>query len=166
MWNTSTGESCFAAGNFPQLEGPAEYARRVCQYGRAKTATRAIRQMATGKTTGGSTLRALETVPGAVDLLLAIVRRSILPKGTRVQCRRCCELATAEHVLLADDDTHNEVSDIRSATTRRPPVVKELLQDFALKHGPAVLHVARRVKALCDDPLAARWSTLITTYSV
>ncbi|KAJ9440809.1 hypothetical protein DIPPA_32926 [Diplonema papillatum] len=157
---------CFAAGNFPQLEGPAEYVRRVCQYGRAKTATRAIRQMATGKTTRGSTLRALETVPGAVDLLLAIVRRSILPKGTRVQCRRCCELATAEHVLLADDDTHNEVSDIRSATTRRPPVVKELLEDFALKHGPAVLHVARRVKALCDDPLAARWSTLITTYSV
>ncbi|KAJ9467497.1 hypothetical protein DIPPA_14123 [Diplonema papillatum] len=91
-------------------------------------------------------LRALETVPGAV-LLLAIVRRSILPKETRVQCRRCCEMATAEHVLLADDDTHNEA-------------------DFALKHGPAVLHVARRVKALCDDPLAARWSTLITTYSV
>ncbi|KAJ9441406.1 Receptor-type adenylate cyclase, partial [Diplonema papillatum] len=149
---------CYAAEDFPQLESPIRYVKRVWQYSRTKTATRSIRELASAETTKGSTLRSLETLPGAVDLLQAIIRRAVMPRATRVACKRCAALANAQHVLLADDATHNEVSDIRHAYPADPPHLKGLLADYAKKRRDTIRHVAKRVKVLCDDPLAARYS--------
>ncbi|KAJ9458331.1 hypothetical protein DIPPA_13654 [Diplonema papillatum] len=155
---------CYAAEDFPQLESPIRYVKRVWQYSRTKTATRSIRELASAETTKGSTLRSLETLPGAVDLLQAIIRRAVMPRATRVACKRCAALANAQHVLLADDATHNEVSDIRHAYPADPPHLKGLLADYAKKRRDTIRHVAKRVKVLCDDPLAARWSSLVLRY--
>ncbi|KAJ9442262.1 putative RNA-directed DNA polymerase from transposon X-element [Diplonema papillatum] len=155
---------CYAAEDFPQLESPFRYVKRVWQYSRTKTATRSIRELASAETTKGSTLRSLEALPGAVDLLQAIIRRAVMPRATRIACKRCAALANAQHVLLADDATHNEVSDIRHAYPTDPPQLKGLLADFAKKRRDTIRHVAKRVKVLCDDPLAARWSSLVLRY--
>ncbi|KAJ9435855.1 hypothetical protein DIPPA_06697 [Diplonema papillatum] len=155
---------CYAAEDFPQLESPIRYVKRVWQYSRTKTATRSIRELASAETTKGSTLRSLEALPGAVDLLQAIIRRAVMPRATRIACKRCAALANAQHVLLADDATHNEVSDIRHAYPTDPPQLKGLLADFAKKRRDTIRHVAKRVKVLCDDPLAARWSSLVLRY--
>ncbi|KAJ9453159.1 Phospholipase A1-II 4 [Diplonema papillatum] len=139
------------------VESPIRYVKRVWQCSRTKTATRSIRELASAETMKGSTLRSLETLPGAVDLLQAIIRRAVMPRATRIACKWCAALANAQHVLLADDATHNEVSDIRHAYPTDRPNLKGLLADFAKKRRDTIWHVAKRVKVLCDDPLAARW---------
>ncbi|KAJ9437324.1 hypothetical protein DIPPA_18654 [Diplonema papillatum] len=155
---------CLVAEEFPMLESPIRFVRRVWRHRRTKTAMRSIRELASAKTTKGSTLGSLETIPGAADLLQSIVRRAVMPRGTKVNCIRCAEMATAQHVLLADDATHNDVSDIMEAYPQDRPHLRRLLEDFATRRRPTIRHVARRVKALCDDPLAARWSSLVLRY--
>ncbi|KAJ9450429.1 hypothetical protein DIPPA_35562 [Diplonema papillatum] len=86
-----------------------------------------------------------------------------MPRATRIACKRCAALANAQHVLLADDATHNEVSDT-CAYPADPPHLKGLLADYAKKRRDTIRHVAKRVKVLCDDPLAARWSSLVLRY--
>ncbi|KAJ9454303.1 hypothetical protein DIPPA_07934 [Diplonema papillatum] len=149
---------------FLQLDAPTRFVKRAVQHMESRGVLRKIREIASHTATKGSTLQALERVPGAVDLFQAIVRRAVMPNRTRVQCRLCQRAATAQHVLMENDTIHNAASSVLEAYPQGLPSFKGLMEDFALRRPPALKFVAERVKSTYDDPLTNRWTAAIMNY--
>ncbi|KAJ9471747.1 hypothetical protein DIPPA_19323 [Diplonema papillatum] len=129
---------------FLQLDAPTRFVKRAVQHMESRGVLRKIREIASHTATKGSTLQALERVPGAVDLFQAIVRRAVMPNRTRVQCRLCQRAATAQHVLMENDTIHNAASSVLEAYPQGLPSFK--VDDL---DGPTVRQVIKRARDRC-----------------
>ena len=103
------------------------------------------------------TLRKLMRSPGACDILQAIVRRAIMPIGTKLSCCRCTEPATIQHVLLSQHQ--NEACPASNYFSGEMPSIRELVRAFASGDAKAFRFVCTRIVLYLDDRLAQLWAT-------
>ena len=128
-------------------------------------------------------LRRLSRLPGALDLLQAMVRRAIHPRGTTTPCpgQGCRQTLTLDHILIVENRKHlafcggSKAECSSSSLFPRTIVTKarrkrltasatNILDAFAYGDRDIIKLVAIRIAALTDDPLAKRWSQWLLSY--
>ena len=144
-----------------QTEEPVLYIRRVLQHIRNKELRPKLLVQAPDSTMNAKVLRKLTKHPGACDILQSLVRRAVLPRGTKEICcvPGCGERATAEHVLTANDAEHirHFGSDIVEAYPGRRPKLSEVLGGFATSKLVMRLVSARLQLQEAQDTRMTAW---------
>ena len=109
----------------------------------------------------------LATLPGASDLLYALIRRSLLPDNSPHPCpvNGCTFYCTANHILTCSDPAHlaimapdQRLCDPVSLFGRALSAC-EIITQAASNDLPSLMYIAIRVRYFTDDELASRWST-------
>ncbi len=111
-------------------------------------------------------LNRLAFIPGALDLLHALVRRAILPDRSARTCpiASCSKLIDAHHAFTCIDAAHRKALadchlDVPVTSLNITKVsVPELLGKYANRDEAVMKHVARRVIFFADDVKAERWA--------
>ncbi|KAJ9463646.1 hypothetical protein DIPPA_09938 [Diplonema papillatum] len=140
-----------------QCEAPADFVKRILREQREAHVIRAIEALVPRSLAEPKRMRRLGRIPGAADLLQAIIRRTILQQQTRQMCnvRHCTAYATAQHVLLTDDPAHNEGG---RTPTDDWKTLHGLLEAYAKKQLAAIAFVCNRLSRQCtEDRAVQRW---------
>lgn len=109
----------------------------------------------------------LSRIPGALDLLHGIFRRSLLPDNSKEPCPvpSCSQHQNVYHVLTCNTSDHlaalgpnHRWADTSQLYSESPITIPLILDSFAIGHVPSLRLVATRMKFLSTDFLARRWS--------
>ena len=119
-----------------------------------------------------SNYRRLAAYPGAVDLLLGLLRRAILPDNSTIPCpvSFCPLTCSARHILTCNDAAHLEaLAEYRSLgdTNRifgRDLSVCEIISLAAQADIPALKLISVRILCFVEECLAVRWAKWLLAY--
>ena len=143
--------TCGHAFDAVQLDTPLGHIAQVTKCARDVSLRCKVREQAPQECTNTRALRRLMYVPGACDILQALVRRAVLPVGTKELCvvHGCGERATAAHVLLCNSSAHKATmsrhADGEVVFGSVPPSLPRLLRDFVAREPAVLLYVAERL---------------------
>ena len=113
--------------------------------------------------------RRLAKIPGALDLLHAITRRSFLPDNSSVPCKAsgCRGKCSAAHILMCNDQPHLQAlaqyAGLADANriVGPSPSLHSILAAYASADRSFMIYVAARSLQLTDDVLAQKWARWI-----
>jgi len=114
------------------------------------------------------TMSKLAKIPGALDLLQAIMRGAILPWANKTVCSvpGCRQTLTLQHALMVNDRNHRDFFGIAGDLNKipTPRTVKTIMKQFAQQHFTTMIFLATRTKKLlADDPNVKDWCRWLIT---